>query len=130
MVHSIYQKHPAEDVHCQREKVVEQPQDRFPQAAVMLGEGSSDILAFTHFPMAHWKKIWSNKPKERLNKKIRRRTDAVAIFAKRSAALRLVDAVVGEQNDEWAVGRRYLTSASTTYSEALLNVQPTRPTAA
>ncbi len=130
MVRSIYQQPSAQEVHIQHEKVVEQLAERFPQAAAMLDEAGADILAFTHFPMEHWKKIWSNNPQERLSKEIRRRTDVVGIFPNRPAALRLVGAVLAEQNDEWIVGRRYLTPALQTYSEALPEVQLTQPTAA
>ena len=130
MVRSIYQQPSSEEVHIRHEKVVEQLAERFPQAAAMLDEAGVDILAFTHFPMEHWKKIWSNNPQERLNKEIRRRTDVVGIFPNRSATLRLVGAVLAEQNDEWIVGRRYLTPASATYNEALPEVQLTQPTAA
>ncbi|MYC07247.1 MAG: hypothetical protein F4X57_08760 [Chloroflexi bacterium] len=125
MVRSIYRQPSAQEVHIRHEKVVEQLAERFPQAASMLDEAGSDILAFTHFPMEYWKKIWSNNPQERLNKEIRRRTDVVAIFPNRSAAMRLVGAVLAEQNDEWILSRRYLPPTSPAYSEALPEVQLT-----
>ena len=130
MVRSIFQQPSAEEVHIQHEKVIEQLPERFPQATSMLDEAGADILAFTHFPMEHWKKIWSNNPQERLDKEIRRRTDVVGISPNRPAAMRLVGAVLTEQNDEWIVDRRYLTPAAPTYSEALAEVQLSQPTAA
>jgi transposase-like protein len=108
MVRTIYQQPSPEEVHAQHHRMIGMLDERFPQAAALLEEAGPEILAFTAFPVAHWKQIWSNNPQERLNREIRRRTDVVGIFPNRGAVIRLIGAVLAEQHDEWQVGRRYL----------------------
>ena len=108
-VRTIFEQSSAAEVHAQHERVVEQLAERFPEAAALLADAGPELLAFTAFPVQHWRQVWSNNPLERLNKEIRRRTNVVGIFPNRAAVVRLVGAVLAEQHDEWAEGRRYLT---------------------
>ncbi len=79
----------------------------------MLRDATEDLWAFTGFPPAHWKKIWSTNPLERLNKEVKRRTDVVGVFPNPAALLRLAVAVPVEAHDEWqATDRRYLSEAT------------------
>jgi transposase-like protein len=113
MVRTIFAQPDAETVHQQYRRIVDQLETRFPEAAALLEEAASDLLAFTAFPKEHWRQLWSNNSLERLNKEIRRRTDVVGIFPNRASVIRLVGAVLAEQHDEWAVAsRRYLSVES------------------
>ena len=114
MVRTIFAQPDAQTVHEQHRRIVDQLQQRFPEAAALLEEAAADLLAFTAFPKEHWRQLWSNNSLERLNREIRRRTDVVGIFPDRTSILRLVGALLAEQHDEWAVARRYLSVGSIT----------------
>ena len=86
---------------------------QFPAVETMLREAAPDICAFATFPVAHWKKIWSTNPLERVNKEIKRRTNVVGIFPNEAGVLRLAGSILLEVHDEWQVSeRRYLSEAS------------------
>jgi putative transposase len=85
---------------------------RLGKVAAMLEDAETDILAFYAFPTSHWRKLRSTNPLERFNKEIGRRTDVVGIFPNDRALVRLAGMLCIEQNDEWLVGRGYLSAES------------------
>jgi putative transposase len=134
LVRTIFEQPDHDSVWAQHARVVDQLTGRFADAATTLLDAAltvwssstaakppgswkssvplrttgQDLLAFSTFPPEHWSAIRSNNPQERLNKEIRRRTDVVGIFPNRAAVVRLVGAMLTEQNDEWAVAQRYM----------------------
>ena len=86
---------------------------QFPAAVPVMDAARDDVLAFLHFPQEHWRKIWSTNPLERLNKEIKRRTNAVGIFPNDAAIVRLVGSQLLEQQEEWQLERRRFFSEAT-----------------
>ena len=92
--------------------VIERLRGPAPKVAELLEGAEEDLLAFYRFPAAHWSKLRSTNPLERVNREIGRRADVVGIFPNDASAIRLAGALLIEQNDEWLVGRRYLSEES------------------
>ncbi len=112
-IRTVFAQPDAAAVREQLDDVVARLEPRFPAVALMLADAREDVLAFSAFPVAHWKKIWSTNPLERVNKEIKRRTDVVGIFPNDAAILRLAGSVLLEVHDEWQVAeRRYLAEGS------------------
>lgn len=105
----------AEDLGDARERVAAVAQrlaPTVPKVAALLEAAEEDLLAFYRFPAAHWPKLRSTNNLERVNKEIARRSDVVGIFPNDASVIRLVGALLIEQNDEWLLARGYLSQES------------------
>ncbi len=123
-IRTVFAQPTADTVREQVEVVADTLAGRFPAVADLPREAKADLSAFADFPQAHWRKIWSTNPLERLNREVKRRTDVVGIFPNLDALVRLASCVLIEAHDEWQdTDRRYLSEESM----ALLN--PPAPTA-
>ena len=122
-IRTIFAQPTADLARAHVDTVAKTLQGEFPAVADLLRDAKEDLTAYADFPHAHWRKLWSTNPIERLNREVKRRTDVVGIFPNTAALLRLSACVLIEAHDEWQDGdRRYLSEESM----ALLN--PPAPT--
>src|SRR5215217_4640492 len=112
MLKTIFAQETAADARTQWDGVADALRGRAPKLAELMDEAREDVLAYTAFPREHWPQIASTNPLERLNGEIKRRTDVVGIFPNAAAIVGLAGALMLEQNDEWAVGRRHMSLES------------------
>jgi transposase-like protein len=112
---TAFAQNDAEAARQQWRRVADQLRPKLPKLAMLMDEAENDVLAYMTFPAQHRVKLHSTNPLERLNGEIKRRTEVVGIFPNEEAIIRLVGAILLEQNDEWAVQRaRYMTLQSIT----------------
>lgn len=108
----VFQQQSRAEAQAHLTQVCQSLRQRFPKAVELLEAAEEEILAFYDFPAEHWRQIYSTNPLERLNKELKRRSAVVGIFPNRQAAIRLMGALLAEQNDEWIVGRHYFSEPS------------------
>jgi putative transposase len=105
---TIFAQRHAEAVSDTWDEVRDQLTRAFPKIGPLMDEAKTEVLAFTAFPRAHWLKIWSANPLERVNKQLKRRARVVGIFPNPASVIRLMGAVLADVHDEWHAGdRRY-----------------------
>ncbi len=111
-IRQIFAAEDAVEAHARLAEVVVALEQTAPKVARLLCEAEDDLLAFMSFPREHWCKLRSTNPLERVNREIGRRSDVVGIYPNDAALIRLAGSLLIEQNDEWLVGRRYLSEES------------------
>ena len=77
---TVFAQPDPEAVDAAWDEVAAQLGARFPKVAALMADAKPEVLAFAAFPRAHWQKIWSTNPLERINKEIKRRSRVVGIF--------------------------------------------------
>ncbi len=108
LINTVFAQDTAEAAREQWAAVSDQLRTKFPKLSAMLDDARDDVLAFMHFPKPHRTQLASTNPLERVNAEIKRRTDVVGIFPNEASIVRLVGALMLEQNDEWQLQRRYM----------------------
>lgn len=111
-IRGVFRAEHHDEAREQLTEVVERLTRPAPKVARLLEAAEPDLLAFYAFPAEHWSKLRSTNPLERVNREIGRRSDVIGIFPNDAALLRLAGALLLEHNDEWLVGRRYLSQES------------------
>jgi transposase-like protein len=112
VIRSVFTAENGDEARRRLGDAVAQLQGRLPKIAALLQEAEDDVLAFYAFPAEHWPKLRSTNPLERFNREIGRRTDVVGIFPDDPSLIRLVSMLAIEANDEWLVGRSYISRQS------------------
>jgi len=112
LINTIFAQETADAAHGQWRIVTDQLREKLPKLAAMMDGAEHEVLTFMDFPKEHRVKIHSTNVLERLNGEIKRRSDVVGIFPNEAAIRRLAGALLLEQNDEYAIQKRYMTLES------------------
>lgn len=129
LIRQVFVQADSENAHRAWRAVADQLRSRFSRAAALMDEAEDDVLAYFGFPAAHRVKLHSTNTLERLNKEVKRRANVVGIFPNEGSIVRLIGAVLMEQNEEWQLQHRYMpqhtmTATTAEISEASLATLP------
>ena len=83
-------------------------EEKAPKAMRILETGFDDVTAVLSLPEKYRKRLRTTNSVERLNEEIRRRERVIRIFPNRQSVIRLLGALLMEQDEKWASGRKYL----------------------
>jgi len=112
LIRPVFQAEAGEQARERLGEAIGQLERPLPKVAALLEQAEEDVLAFYGFPAEHWRKLRSTNPLERFNREIGRRTDVVGIFPDDASLIRLTSMLAIEANDEWLVGRAYMSRQS------------------
>jgi len=112
LIRPVFQAEAGEQARERLGEAIGQLERSLPKVAALLEQAEEDVLAFYGFPAEHWRKLRSTNPLERFNREIGRRTDVVGIFPDDASLIRLTSMLAIEANDEWLVGRAYMSRQS------------------
>ena len=90
----------------------------------MLFRSRADALQYLSLPQEHWRRVRTNNVQERANREIKRRTRVVQSFPSVESLVRLVGAVLVEENDAWQL-QRVFSEASTASADGYEAPEPT-----
>ena len=124
---SVFAQEKVSEIEARWDDLASSLVERFPKAAELMLQAREDVLAFRHFPSQHWKKAWSTNLLERLNEEIKRRTRVVGIFPNDASIVRLVGAVLLEQDEHWQLEGRRMFSAESMAAIPSLEELPAQP---
>ena len=93
------------------EEIIGRYEERLPEAVLLIEEAFDDITAVIALPQKYRKRLRTTNSIERLNEEIRRRERVIRIFPNKESLIRLMGALLMEQDERWSCGRKYLDMA-------------------
>ena len=90
-----------------KDQIIDKYETKAPKAATLLDEAFDDITAVLAVPLKYRKRLRTTNGVERLNQEVRRRERVIRIFPNEASVIRLMGALLMEQDEKWQTGRKY-----------------------